>query len=34
MAIEAHVLSHADAAEAMLNHTNNCLHLDGTKKIH
>ncbi|CAG2194717.1 unnamed protein product [Mytilus edulis] len=32
MAIEAHVLSQAQAAEAMLNHTNNCLHLDGTKK--
>lgn len=32
MAIEAPILSQAQAAEAMLQYENNCLHLDGTKK--
>jgi len=32
MAIEAQILSQAQAAEAMLQYENNCLHLDGTKK--
>ena len=30
--IEAHVLSQAQAADAMLRQQGNCLHLDGTKK--
>jgi len=32
ISIEAHVLSQAQAAEAMLRQEGNCLHLDGTKK--
>jgi hypothetical protein len=32
IAIEAHVLSQAQAADAMLRQQGNCLHLDGTKK--
>jgi hypothetical protein len=32
IAIEGHVLSQAQAADAMLRQQGNCLHLDGTKK--
>ena len=32
LAVEAQVLAQAQAAEAILNSTTNCLHLDGTKK--